>query len=143
MKEFSFSKNKATLGIAVVVLAAGLAPPTQGNKVYTYDPNTSKITEVCFATLEVDCLRCTSSECPVPDLGGADLGIGVEPDHAGTPSGCGSILFETEKPFLVYNYVNIYGAEHYWRRDRNDNFTDEDSYFWQYGHCIAAKSGES
>lgn len=80
---------------------------------------------------------------PGSRLGGSDLGIGVEPDHDGTPSGCGSILFETEKPFLVYNYVNIYGVEHYWRRDRNGNSTDEDSYFWQYGHCIAAKSGES
>ena len=101
----SLSARSATLGFAAIVVSVAALAVTQvcGNTVYTYDPNTSKITEVCFATLKVDCLRCTSSECPVPDLGGSDLNNGVEPDHAGTPSGCGSILFEMEKPFLVYN----------------------------------------
>ena len=99
-KLFQILKIQAALGIACIALV-GLAP------------NTSKISEVCFATLEVDCTRCTSSECPVPDHGGVDLGIGVEPDALGAPSGCGAILIETEKPFLVYNYMNIYGAEHY------------------------------
>ena len=92
----------------------------RGNKIYTYDPNTSKITEACFSTLEVDCTNCTSSECPVPDLGGTDLNNGVEPDAEGTPAGCGSFLLETEKPVIVYNYVNVYGAEHYWYRYRNE-----------------------
>lgn len=136
---------KTALGLVGVIVSLAVSAVTQvrGNKIYTHDPNTSKITEICFSTLEVDCTNCTSSECPVPDLGGTDLNNGVEPDAEGTPDGCGSFLLETEKPVIVYNYVNVYGAEHYWRPDGDGGYSDEDSYFWQYGHCIAAKNGES
>ena len=41
----------------------------------------------------------------------------------------------------VYNYLNIYGSEHYWYRDDNGDWAED--YFWQYGHCILAKEGES
>lgn len=145
MKEFSFSKNKATLGIAGIAVAVLTVTQTRGNTIYTHDPNTSEITKFCFSALKVDCTNCTSSECPVPDLGGTDLNNGVEPDAEGTPAGCGSFLLETEKPVIVYNYVNVYGAEHYWYRYRNkkNKIVEDDDYYWQYGHCIAAKDGES
>ena len=140
MKKLSFSRL-TTPGFAVVVsLIVGLAPTTQGNKVYTYDPNTSKITEACFATLEVDCLVCTSTECPVPDHGGTDL-VQKLTIYDIAPSGCAEFALQGEKPFIVYNYLNIWGSEHYWYRDENGDW--QDSYFWQYGHCIAAKEGES
>lgn len=140
-----FSLRLTTLGIVGVFVAVLTVTQPRGNTIYTYDPNTSKITEACFSTLEVDCTNCTSTECPVPDHGGVDLDNGVEPDAEGTPAGCGSFLLETEKPVLVYNYVNVYGAEHYWYRYRNkkNKIVEDDGYFWQYGHCIAAKDGES
>ena len=126
-KLFQILKIQAALGIAWIALV-GLAP------------NTSKITEVCFATLEVDCTRCTSSECPVPDLGGSDR---VEKliINGASPSGCAEFVLDGEKPFIVYNYLNIYGSEHYWYRDEDGDWVD--GYFWQYGHCILAKEGES
>ena len=135
---------KAFLGIAVVVLAAGLAPITstqaQENDVYTFDPKTDSILSVCFATLEVDCTTCPSSECPVPDLGGSDR-VEKLTMYDIAPSSCGEYLLDGERPFIVYNYLNIWGSEHYWYRDDNGDWAD--GYFWQYGHCILAKEGES
>lgn len=56
-----------------------------------------------------------SLECPVFALGGAGWGKGGEPDvdeEGLEPSGCGSILIETEKSFVVYSSGNLYGAAH-------------------------------
>ncbi len=105
MKTQLHLNSKSLLAIAVVVLAAGLAPitSTQENDVYAFNTKTDKVLEVCFATLTVDCPTCTSSECPVPDLGGSDRVERLIINEA-SPTGCEEYLLDGERPFIVYNY---------------------------------------